>query len=116
MALSAVQVIGVLFGLALLYFTYVHQKRNEFNVKEWLMWSGLAICWIIVAAFPGIIDSFTVPRGVRTMDFLIILGFMFLIYATLHIYTVLRSTQHKLEDLVRNNDMAEAQKTRKKSK
>lgn len=115
MVLSGVQIIGVLFGILLLYLAFLHQKRREFTIKEWLAWSGLAIVWILFAIFPQILDPLTVRlKFFRTLDFLVILGFMFMIVALFYTYTLSRSNQKKLELVIRNATIKETLKTIKR--
>jgi len=97
-----IQVFGALFGLALLYLTFLHYKRKEFTLTEWGFWTLLASLFTIIAIFPTLLDPIVENLSLaRTMDLFIILGFMFLVAAVFYTYTIVRSNQKKVEEVVR---------------
>ncbi len=97
-----IQAIGVLFGLFLVYMTFLYHKRKEFTFNEWAFWTVMAISFMIVSLFPQILDPVVKTLSLtRTMDLFIIIGFMFLIAAVFYSYKVTRDTQKKLEEVVR---------------
>ncbi len=97
-----IQVMGVLFGLFLVYLTFLFHKRKEFTINEWLFWTVMAFSFMVVSLFPQMLDPIVKSLSLtRTMDFFIILGFMFLIAAVFYTYKVTRDTQKKLEEVVR---------------
>lgn len=97
-----IQVIGVLFGLFLVYLTFLYHKRREFTFNEWAFWTIMAIAFMIISLFPQLLDPIVKSLSLtRTMDLFIILGFMFLIAAVFYSYRVTRDTQKKLEEVVR---------------
>jgi len=117
MVLTGVQIIGALFGVLLLYLAFVHQKRREFTIKEWIAWSGLAIVFIILALFPQILDPVTVRLKIfRALDFMVILGFMFMIIAIFYTYTLSRTNQKKLEIIIRSEAIGKTLKNIKNRK
>jgi hypothetical protein len=98
-----VQILGVIFGVFMAYFSFLHFKRNEYTVKEFMVWLALWILLIVISLFPGILDFFVVKLSLsRTMDFLIIAGFMILTAMFVYTYTLLRQNQRKIEEVVRN--------------
>ena len=101
--LLGIQIAGILFGLFMLYITFLHGKRKEFNSKEGIFWIIAWIIFILLVIFPNAFDI--IARGVlnisRTLDFLIILGFMFLIGISFHNYIMVKKNQNKLEKIVR---------------
>ena len=97
-----IQIIGVLFGLFLVYLTFLFHKRREFTVNEWLFWTAMAFSFMVVSLFPQLLDPIVKSLSLtRTMDLFIILGFMFLIAAVFYSYKITRDTQKKLEEVVR---------------
>jgi len=101
--LLGIQIAGILFGLFMLYITFLHGKRKEFNSKEGIFWIVAWIVFIILVIFPNVVDivSKNVLNIGRTLDFLIIMGFMFLIGISFHNYTLVKRNENKLEKLVR---------------
>ncbi|MBW2996341.1 DUF2304 domain-containing protein [Candidatus Woesearchaeota archaeon] len=99
-----IQLFGVLFGLFMIYFSYLKLKKKEFNNTEFVFWLFSWILFIFFVIFPNSLDF--IVKGVlqmsRTMDFFIILGFMFLIGLTFYTYTVVNKLQKRMESLVRN--------------
>jgi len=117
MVLSGVQIIGALFGVLLLYLAFVHQKRREFTIKEWIAWSGLAMVFIVFAVFPQILDPITTKlRFFRTLDLMVILGFMFMVIAIFYTYTLSRTNQKKLETIIRAEAIGKTLKSLTKKK
>lgn len=106
-----VQFIGVLFALLMLYITFLHRKRKEFTVKETLFWIVLWCSFIGITLFSNVLSSLVVSLAfARVMDFLIVLGFIFLFGITFYNYTLLRRNQNKVEDVVRAVALSRARK------
>lgn len=99
-----VQIAGILFGLFMLYYTFLQYKRKEFTTKEHYTWSFLWILFIATTLFHKIlIDPLIKPIGfVRTMDFFIVIGFLFIISIMFYTYTLVRKNQKKVEKIVRD--------------
>ncbi len=99
-----IQILGVLFGLMMIYFSFMHKKRKEFTEKESFFWITIWIFFIIVTLFPTSIDFLAkdILNMSRTMDFLIITGFIVITGLLFHVYGVSRKTQKKMESVVRS--------------
>lgn len=98
-----IQILGVLFALFMIYLTFLHQKRKEFSLQEYLFWMFIWIVFLFLVIFPTSLDFFV--KGVlnlrRRMDFFIIAGFIFVIGVVFHIYITVRKTKNKVEKMVR---------------
>jgi len=98
-----IQILGMLFGFFMLYYNFLQYKRKEFTIKEYGFWFVFWGAFVAMTLFPQILDPLLVTFGIiRALDFFIIAGFLFLIFAIFYTYVQLRKTQKKLEDLVRN--------------
>jgi hypothetical protein len=98
-----IQILGVLFGLFMMYYTFLHYKRKEFTIKEYGFWFIFWGLFVIITLFPQVLDPVLETLSIsRALDFFIIGGFLFLIFVTFYTYTVVRKTQKKLEEVVRN--------------
>lgn len=98
-----IQLIGLLFALFMLYLNFIRYKKKEFTIKEYLFWLLLWVIFIIVMLFPWVLDPVVAKFNfARTLDLLIVVSFIFLIGSNFYTYTVVRKTQKKVEDLVRN--------------
>ena len=97
-----VQIIGILFGLAIAYITFLHYKKKEFTLNETAFWTLFGAGFVAISIYPKVLD-FIVRKinFARTLDMYIVFGFIFLIAATYHTYTVTRKTQKRMEELVR---------------
>ena len=97
-----IQLFGLFFGLFMVYYSFLHFKRNEFTIKEFSFWLLLWLAFIYVALFPEALDFIVKNLSLsRTMDFFIIIGFMVLIAMFFYTYTLVRINQRKLEEIVR---------------
>ena len=97
-----IQIVGFLFGLFIIYLTFLNYKRKEFTTKEFIFWVILWIIFIIVTLFPYRLDPIVKSLSfARTFDLLVISGFIFLIMVIFYTYTVTKKTQKQVETLVR---------------
>ena len=97
-----IQIAGFLFGLFMIYYSFLNYKRKEFTVRESLFWISLWVVFILFSLFPFILDPVIKPLGFfRAFDFFIMGGFLFLIAAIFYTYTVTRKNQKRLEAVVR---------------
>ena len=97
-----VQIVGLLFGVCILYVSFLNYKKKEFTLNELGFWAIFAVGFGGVALFPGILDPIVESLSLgRTMDLFIILGFMFLVAAMFYTYRLMRRVQKSHEELVR---------------
>ena len=97
-----IQILGVLFGLLMVYYTFLSLKRKEFRRGEFSIWAILWISFMIVVLFPNLLNPITASLSVsRKLDFLIIIGFMFLIGLGFSTYRVSRRNRKRIESIVR---------------
>lgn len=100
--LLGIQIIGILFSLFMMYYTFLQYKREEFTIKEYGFWLILWAVFIIVTLFPSILNPVLKSLSiVRALDFLIIVGFLFLIVVIFYVYTIVRKNQKRLDEIVR---------------
>ena len=97
-----IQIVGILFGLFMIYYNCLNYKRKEFTLKEFSFWSVFWVLFMFIAAFPYYLDPIVKTFGfLRALDLLVICGFIFLSSAIFYTYTVVRKNQKKVERLVR---------------
>ncbi len=98
-----IQILGVLFGLFMMYYTFLQYKRREFTIKEYSFWFLFWGAFVAITLFPQVLDPVLSTLNIaRALDFFIIGGFLFLIFVTFYTYTLIRKNQKKLEEVVRN--------------
>ena len=92
--LVGIQIIGVLFGAVLLYLSFVNFKKKEFRSGEFVLWTIFWLVFIFLIIFPNILDKITRTLSiVRTLDFLTIIGFLFLILLGFQNYRLVKKNQ-----------------------
>ena len=98
-----IQLLGVLFALFMLYLTFLYSKRKDFTTKEGIFWFSLWAVFVFITMFPRTMMFFVknILGMSRTLDFFIIIGFMFFLLFTFYTYTIIRKTQNKVNSLVR---------------
>ena len=109
-----IQFLGVLFGTAMIYFTFVKYKRKEINPAEFIIWAvGWAIL-IIIAIIPYALDPIIAPLNFyRRLDFFVVLGFFILLMLGFYNYTTVKKMEKKLELFVRKEALESAGKVKK---
>ena len=97
-----IQIAGFLFGLFMIYYSFINYKRKEFTVKEFSFWVLLWVVFVIIALFPYLLDPLVKSLGfLRALDLLVISGFIFLIFAIFYTYTISRKNQKQIETIAR---------------
>jgi len=108
-----IQILGILFGFFMMYYTFLNYKRKEFKMGEYAFWLVLWALFIIVTIFPDVLDPIVKTLSfARTLDLFIIIGFLFLTGIAFYMYTITRKNQNKIEQIVRNIAYKEVKKKR----
>ena len=97
-----IQILGIILGLFLLYFTFLHYKRREFVAGELIFWSVIWILFVYLVLFPYTLTFIAESLNlVRVMDLFTIAGIMFLVVLTFYSYMINVHLRRKLEQVVR---------------
>ena len=115
MEFFGIQIIGILFGLLLIYITFLNFKRKEFTVREFTAWFVIGLIFIFFSVFPKTV--YPLSRFInltRPLDMFIILGFMFILGIVFYTYSIVRGIQKKLEVIVRRVAIEKLDDKRKK--
>src|SRR3989338_10337551 len=113
-----IQILGLLFSLVMLYFTFLHYKRKEYSVETFLFWIVLWIGFIFMVIFPTSLDFVIkdILKFGRRLDFFIIGGFIFLIALVYYNYITVKSIRIKVEKVIRKIALENAVKKNKNEK
>lgn len=104
-----IQLLGIIFGLAMMYFSFVRFKRKEINNIELLVWFAGWIILVSVAVIPSILDPVIEPLNFhRRLDFFVVIGFFALLALGFYNYTTVKKMERKLGKFVRRAAMQEA--------
>jgi hypothetical protein len=105
------QILCLLFALAMLYWSYLSYKRHLIRVAElvsWMcVWGGVAL----VVVFPESTTIFLEKLRInRTMDLLVVLGLMVVWIVLFANHLENRRLRRKLQDLVREIAIRDTEK------
>ncbi|MEI6478411.1 MAG: DUF2304 domain-containing protein [bacterium] len=100
---TGIQLVGIIFGLVLTYFTFLHYKRDEFSLKEFLGWQAIWVCFLAITLFPNTFYSFNSDLGIlRPLDLYTILGFIVVMSITFYNYVNVDRLRKQLEKAIRD--------------
>lgn len=104
MNILGIQLVGVIFGIILIYLTFLNNKRNELSDAEGIFWYIVWLGLIFVSLFPQMLNFIVkdILNVSRTLDFLIIIGFLLIFGVLFYVFMITKRTQNKVEKLVRN--------------
>lgn len=113
-----IQILGLLFGLIMVYFTFLYYKRKEYDKFSFLLWILIWLFYIFMVMIPAVLYSFMELLKVeRTVDFFVIGGFFIFSIIVFYLYVVTKRNERRIENLVRNFALMEYKKANgKKSK
>lgn len=96
------QIIGVLFGLVMLYLTFLYWKKRAYDGKSFAIWTLVWIFFLAMVAFPdtiyGVMEGLKIER---TVDFFVIAGFLFFSVIIFYLYVITSKNKRKIEEIVR---------------
>lgn len=100
------QIVAILFALWMIYFSYLHFRRGEFNRYEFAIWEILWLGLIAIVIFPKsvqfILTTFSITR---TFDLVVIVGMIILFGVTFRNYVVVKRLEKKIELTVRKDSL-----------
>ena len=109
-----IQFLGFIFGLGMMYFTFVKFKRREINKTELLLWFSGWILLAVIALFPFALDPIIAPLNFyRRLDFFVVLGFFVLLGLGFFNYSSVKRMERKLEQVVRQEALQGVQENKK---
>lgn len=100
--LIGIQIVGLVFGLIMFYFSYVYFKRNEFSPRDFIIWGGIWLVFIITILLPQKLNIFLDKLKIAgAMWFFTISGLLFLFALVFYLHVAVRRSQRKVEILVK---------------
>lgn len=110
-----IQFLGIIFGAAMLYFTFVKFKRKEINNFERWLWSFGWLVFILLAIIPQLLDPVIGSlRFYRRLDFFVVFGFFVLLGVSFYNYSTVKKMEKKLEVFIRRQAIEEAEQKKEK--
>ncbi len=104
-----IQLLGIIFGVAMLYFTFIKYKRKEISSFETALWMGGWVILICLAIVPSILDVIIAPLNFyRRLDFFVVVGFFTILGLGFYNYSLVKKMERKVEHLVRETAVSHA--------
>ncbi|MBU1622066.1 MAG: DUF2304 domain-containing protein, partial [Nanoarchaeota archaeon] len=92
-----IQFIGILFGLTMLYMTFLKLKRKEISGNESAFWFLGWTSFITLSISPKILDPIIKTLNFsRRIDFFVVLGFFVLLGLGFYNYSQVKKMEQKL--------------------
>ena len=96
-----IQILGVLFGLAMLYVTYDYYRRKGLELKDIAGWVVLWCTFILVILFPAALlfvsQKLNLTRGI---DLIMIVSFIVMIYLVFNLYNRIKKIERNMEKMI----------------
>ena len=112
--LLGLQILGILFGLIMIYVTFLYFRRKDYDQRGFIVWLLIWIGFIMMAAFPtsvyGLMEALKIKR---TVDFFVIGGFLIFSVIIFHTYATTKRNQRQVEILVRRIAMMNNEQRKK---
>ncbi len=106
-----IQFLGVIFGLGMMYFTFVKYKRQELSRMELAVWFTGWVILVIIAVIPFALDPLIAPLNFyRRLDFFVVLGFFVLLGLGFFNYSKVKKMERKVEVFVRKEALQEEER------
>jgi len=100
--LAGIQILGIIFGLVMLYFTFYYHKRKDFSKIDVFLWFLIWSSFIFVILLPKTVEWLIEPLHIiRVLDLLIIVSILTLFAIVFFMYWINRSNEKKIDELVR---------------
>jgi hypothetical protein len=90
MEILGIQLLGVLFGVGLIYASFINKKKNELNGPESAFWLIVGAALICSAVFPNMLNFLVkdILSISRTLDFLIIVSTMIILGVLFYVFLI----------------------------
>lgn len=105
------QIIGIVFGLSMLYLSYRDYRRREIYFKDFMVWLTIWVGFLFAVSFPGTLEIVSESLGiVRVLDLLIIFSIMLLFSLVFMVYDTVRKSERKIDKVVEAVALKDAEK------
>lgn len=101
-----IQLLGVCFGLVMLYFSFLYYKKGNYKRCSFIIWAMIWLAYLVVIIIPSTISSFIQPLGLTLYGFILVL--IIIVFGSLifYLYNVQSANKQKLEFVVRETAIA----------
>ena len=110
-----IQILGVLFGLAMLYVTYDYYRRKGLDLKDIAGWVVLWCVFILVILFPSALLFVSEKLNLtRAIDLIMIVAFVVMIYLIFNLYNRIKKIERNMEKMVKVIALKDGEEDREK--
>lgn len=106
-----VQIVGLFFGIVMMYLTFLHYKKKYYDITSLLLWTVVWLSMLFVVLFPstfyGIMESIQVER---TADFLVMGALLVFSTVIFYVYSTVKRTENRVTRVVRKLALEKRQK------
>ncbi|QQG38525.1 MAG: DUF2304 domain-containing protein [Candidatus Woesearchaeota archaeon] len=97
-----IQIIGIIFGIGMLFFSYVYFRRKDFGPRDFLFWVIIWLAFIYAVSFPKQLNILLDTLGIVSALWLFtIVAFLILFALVFYLHVIVRRNQMKLGFLVK---------------
>ena len=97
-----IQILGLIFGIVMLYLTYLSFRKKDFMFGDFLLWFLVWLGFSLAVIFPSSLKLFMQTFGVvSVVQVFSILGMMFIFVLVFYLYKTVRKSQRKMEQVVK---------------
>ncbi|HLD06896.1 MAG TPA: DUF2304 domain-containing protein [Candidatus Nanoarchaeia archaeon] len=103
-----IQLVGVIFGAAMIYLAFLYYKKRDFTFNDFLVWGMVWVIFMFAVIFPQTLNVVMEAVGViSAMQLFTIAGLIFVCGIMFHLYVQVRRNQRKVAGLVKAMALAE---------
>lgn len=115
--LPGIQLLGILFALVMVYFTFLYYKRGSYGTRAFVFWMVLWGGFLFLASFPRLVYGFMDVLAIeRTADFFVIIALLIFSVIIFNLYVRQKQFEEKLEKVVRKVAFDRAYREKQKEK
>jgi len=97
-----IQVVGFIFGIGMLFLSYLYFRKKEFGPRDFAVWFLVWIIFLIAVMFPKTVNILLDTLGIVSALWLFtIAAFLFLFALVFYLHVSVRRSQKKLETVVK---------------
>lgn len=96
-----IQILGILFGLAMLYITYDYYRRKGLDLKDIAGWVILWCVFILVILFPAALLFVSKKLNLTgAIEMIMIISFVVMVYLIFNLHNRIKKIERNMEKMV----------------
>ncbi|HDD05205.1 MAG TPA: DUF2304 domain-containing protein [Candidatus Aenigmarchaeota archaeon] len=96
-----IQLMGIVFGVFLVYESWVFRVKGEIKKYDFLLWVLVGSALVLINVFPSSLNSILESMGfLRAFDFFTLVGFFLVLSMLLYLNRVVRRCEDKIGKIV----------------